>query len=114
LAWAGVKIIASKGAAGLPALSPIGIHPRMLLFSAVLIVLTTLLFGFAPAVQTLRLNLTESLRDGSANASAGLRPPSPRPPPAGVPAAAPGPRPPRRGALLRPRAAPLALGLRLL
>ncbi len=73
LAWAGVKIIAAKGAAGLPALSPIGIHPRMLLFAAALTLLTTLLFGFAPALQTLRLNLTESLRDGSANASAGRR-----------------------------------------
>ena len=73
LAWAGVKIIAAKGAAGLPALAPIGIHPRMLLFAAALTLLTTLLFGFAPALQTLRLNLTESLRDGSANASAGLR-----------------------------------------
>jgi len=73
LAWAGVKIIAAKGAAGLPALAPIGIHPRMLLFAAALSLLTTLLFGFAPALQTLRLNLTESLRDGSANASAGLR-----------------------------------------
>ncbi|HEY4231173.1 MAG TPA: ABC transporter permease [Thermoanaerobaculia bacterium] len=73
LAWAGVKVIAAKGAAGLPALAPIGIHPRMLLFAAALTLLTTLLFGFAPALQTLRLNLTESLRDGSANASAGLR-----------------------------------------
>ncbi|HEY2796601.1 MAG TPA: ABC transporter permease [Thermoanaerobaculia bacterium] len=73
LAWAGVKIIAARGAAGLPALSPIGIHPRMLLFAAALILLTTLLFGFAPAVQTLRLNLTESLRDGAMNASSGRR-----------------------------------------
>ncbi len=73
LAWAGVKVIAAKGAAGLPELSPIGIHPRMLLFAAALTLLTTLLFGFAPALQTLRLNLTESLRDGSANASAGHR-----------------------------------------
>ena len=34
LAWAGVRIIAAKGAAGLPALAPIGIHPPMLLFAA--------------------------------------------------------------------------------
>jgi predicted permease len=72
-AWAGVRVIAAKGAAGLPALSPIGIHPGMLGFAAALTLLTTFLFGFAPAVQTLRLNLTDSLRDGSANASAGLR-----------------------------------------
>jgi putative ABC transport system permease protein len=73
LAWVGVRVIAAKGAAGLPALAPIGIHPPMLLFAAALTLLTTFLFGFAPALQTLRLNLTESLRDGAANASAGLR-----------------------------------------
>ncbi len=73
LAWAGVRVIAAKGAAGLPALAPIGIHPPMLLFAAVLTILTTFLFGFAPAVQTLRLNLSESLRDGASNASAGRR-----------------------------------------
>jgi len=73
LAWAGVRIIAAKGAAGLPALAPIGIHPPMLLFAAALTLLTTFLFGFAPAVQTLRLNLSESLRDGATNASAGRR-----------------------------------------
>ena len=73
LAWAGVRLIAAKGAAGLPALAPIGIHPPMLLFSAVLTILTTFLFGFAPAVQTLRLNLSESLRDGASNSSVGRR-----------------------------------------
>ena len=73
LAWAGVRVIAAKGAAGLPALTPIAIHPPMLLFAAALTVATTFLFGFAPALQTLRLNLSESLRDGSANSSAGRR-----------------------------------------
>jgi predicted permease len=73
LAWAGVRIIAAKGAAGLPALAPIGVHPPMLLFAAALTLLTTFLFGFAPAVQTLRLNLSESLRDGASNSSAGRR-----------------------------------------
>ncbi|MEP6993473.1 MAG: ABC transporter permease [Acidobacteriota bacterium] len=73
LAWVGVRIIAARGAAGLPALTPIAIHPPMLLFAGALTILTTFLFGFAPAMQTLRLNLSESLRDGSANASAGRR-----------------------------------------
>ena len=59
----GVRLIAAHGAAGLPALAPLGIEPRMLLFAAALSILTTFLFGFAPAVQMLRLNLTESLRD---------------------------------------------------
>jgi putative ABC transport system permease protein len=71
LAWVGVRVIAARGAAGLPALAPIGIHPPMLLFAAALSILTTFLFGFAPAMQTLRLNLSESLRDGGSNSSAG-------------------------------------------
>jgi len=73
LAWAGVRLIASQEAVGLPAVSPIGIEPRMLLFAAALTVVTTLLFGFAPAVQTLRLNLSESLRESGSNASTGRR-----------------------------------------
>lgn len=73
LAWAGVRVIAAHGAAGMPALAPIGIEPRMLMFAGGLSILTTFLFGFAPAVQTLRLNLTEALRDSAANTSAGRR-----------------------------------------
>ena len=72
-AWAGVRAIAARGAAGLPALAPIGIEPRMLLFAGGLSILTTFLFGFAPAVQTLRLNLTEALRESASNTSSGRR-----------------------------------------
>ena len=71
-AWVGVRLIAAHGAAGLPALAPIGLEPRMLVFAAALVVLTTFLFGLAPALRMLRLNLSESLRDGAQNASAGL------------------------------------------
>ena len=67
-----MRLIAARGSAGLPALAPLGIEPRMLLFAAALSIVTTLLFGLAPALRSLRLNLTESLRDGAANASAGL------------------------------------------
>ncbi len=71
-AWLGVRAIAAHGAAGLPALSPISIEPRMLIFAAALTILTTFLFGLAPTVRMLRLNLSESLRDGAQSASAGL------------------------------------------
>jgi predicted permease len=74
LAAAGIRVIAARGSVGLPALSPIGIEPGMLLFTAALTVLTTLLFGLAPALRTLRLDLNESLRDGAAStASCGVR-----------------------------------------
>ena len=73
LAWVGVRLIAAHGAAGLPALAPLGIEPRMMFFAAALSILTTFLFGLAPAVQMLRWNLTESLRESAANTSAGLK-----------------------------------------
>jgi predicted permease len=73
LAWAGVRLVAARGAAALPAVAPIRIEWDMLLFAAALTVVTTLLFGLAPALKLLRLDLTESLRDGAASVSAGLR-----------------------------------------
>ena len=72
LAWEGIRVIAAHGAAGLPPLAPIRMEPRMLGFSAALTMLTTLLFGLAPALKTLRLDLSESLRDSAASTSAGL------------------------------------------
>jgi predicted permease len=72
-AWAGVRLLAARGAAGLPALSPLGLEPRMLLFAGALSILTTVLFGFAPVVQTLRLNLAGSLKESGASTSAGLK-----------------------------------------
>ncbi len=72
LAWAGVRLIAAHGSAGLPTLSPIGIEPRILLFAALLAGVTTLLFGLAPALRTLRPDLNESLRESAPNTSAGV------------------------------------------
>jgi predicted permease len=73
IAWTGIRILAVRGTAGLPTLAPIGVDIGMLGFAAVLTVATTFLFGFAPALQTLRLNLTEALRDGAGGQSAGIR-----------------------------------------
>ena len=71
IAWAGARAIAAGGAAGMPALAPIAISSSMLLFTVALSVVTTFLFGFAPVLQILRINLSESLRDGSPGSSAG-------------------------------------------
>jgi predicted permease len=72
LAWVGVRVIATKGAVGLPALAPLQVDRGILLFAGGLSILTTFLFGLAPALKTLRLNLVESLRDGAGTASAGV------------------------------------------
>jgi predicted permease len=73
LAWAGIRILAARATAGLPALGPIQIDAAMLGFAAALTLATTFVFGFAPALQTLRLNLTQALRDGAGGSSVGLR-----------------------------------------
>ncbi len=73
IAWGGIRVIAARGAAGLPTMAPIGIDAGMLAFAAALTLATTFIFGFAPALQTLRLNLTEALRDGAGGQSAGSR-----------------------------------------
>ncbi len=72
-AWICIRVIVARAAAGLPALAPIRIDSDMLLFAAALSGVTTLLFGLAPALRTLGLNLSESLRDGAGGASAGWR-----------------------------------------
>ena len=73
LAWAGVRLIAAEGAAGLPALAPLGVEKSLLAFAGALAVLTTFLFGFAPAMQAMRLDLAASLKDTASSTSAGLR-----------------------------------------
>jgi predicted permease len=73
LGWVGVRVVAAGGAAGLPTLAPIRMEPSVLTFAFGLSIATTLLFGLAPAARTLRLQLAESLRDGSASASSGVR-----------------------------------------
>jgi predicted permease len=48
-------------------------HPRILLFTAAVSVLTAILFGLAPAVRASRIQLTQSLRSLRASAAGGQR-----------------------------------------
>jgi putative ABC transport system permease protein len=73
LAWVGVRWISGRATWNLPVLAPIGIDFRMLLFAALLSAVTTFLFGLAPALRLLRLDLSQSLRDGAGGASAGWK-----------------------------------------
>jgi putative ABC transport system permease protein len=54
----------------LPRASEVGIDGNVMIFTLVVSVLTGLLFGLAPALQTSRTNLNETLKDGSRSGAA--------------------------------------------
>ncbi len=55
----------------LPPLAPVRLDLPVVLFTLVLGVVTTLVFGLAPALRTLRMNLLDSLREGNQQATVG-------------------------------------------
>ena len=78
LAWAGVTSLRSLLADRLPRVSEIHVSPEVLAFTAVLSLLTGILFGLAPSLQAARANLQERLKiggwqSGSATGSQRLR-----------------------------------------
>jgi predicted permease len=73
LAAAALRVLTSVDPNSLPPLSPVGLDWTVIAFTMVLAVVTTLVFGLAPAVRTLHVNLVESLREGSHNATIGGR-----------------------------------------
>jgi predicted permease len=70
LAVWGVDALVSLGPMALPRAQTVGLDARVLLFTLTLSLLTGLLFGLAPALQTTKPNLNESLKDRSRGATA--------------------------------------------
>jgi putative ABC transport system permease protein len=66
-----VAILPANQIAALPFLTNLQVDSRMLGFAFGVSVLTGILFGLAPAIQTSRLELTRILKEGGRNASAG-------------------------------------------
>lgn len=64
LAVWGVDALKSLNPGDLPRLSSIRISPAVLLFTLGVSLLTGILFGLAPVMQTLRLNLNDALKEG--------------------------------------------------
>ena len=64
LAAAGLRALTTLDPTSLPPLAPVGLDLTVVLFTLVLGVVTTIVFGLAPALRTLRVNLVESLREG--------------------------------------------------
>jgi predicted permease len=71
LAWAGVAVLRAWLPAGLPRVASIGIDYRVLLAAVAAAVVTGLIFGIVPALQSARPDLVNSLKEGGRSATAG-------------------------------------------
>ncbi len=71
LAAAGLRVLMTLDPTSLPPLAPVRLDLAVVLFTLVLGVITTLVFGLAPALRTLRLNLVDSLREGNQQSTVG-------------------------------------------
>jgi putative ABC transport system permease protein len=65
VAAAALDVLKSQAPGNIPRLAEISIAPQVLLFTAVLSIVTGLLFGIAPALRGSRLDLTEGLKVAS-------------------------------------------------
>jgi putative ABC transport system permease protein len=73
LAGIGLRVLMAVDPTSLPPLAPVRLDWIVLAFTLVIGVATTILFGLAPAIRTLRINLVESLREGGQSTVGGHR-----------------------------------------
>ena len=73
LAAGALQLLIRIDPTSLPPLAPVQLNGTVIVFTIVLALVTTLLFGLAPALRTLHVNLVESLREGGQNATIGGR-----------------------------------------
>jgi len=71
LAAAGLRVLMTLDPTSLPPLAPVRLDLTVVLFTLLLGVITTLVFGLAPALRTRRLNLVDSLREGNQQSTVG-------------------------------------------
>jgi putative ABC transport system permease protein len=71
IAWAGVKLLVSLDPGSVPRLMDIKVDQTVLMFALVISVLTGLLFGVVPALQSGRAQLAEALKESGRGTSAG-------------------------------------------
>ena len=64
LASIGLRVLMAVDPTSLPPLAPVRLDWTVVAFTLVLGVVTTIVFGLAPALRTLRVNLVDSLREG--------------------------------------------------
>jgi len=73
LAWAGVKALLALIPVTLPFWMKIDVDGAVLAFNIAVSLLTSVVFGLIPALQSSKLNLTESLKEGAKGSQGGAR-----------------------------------------
>jgi predicted permease len=73
LASGALRVLTSVDPTSLPPLAPVRLDMTVIAFTLLVAVVTTLLFGLAPALRTLHVDLSESLREGGQHATVGAR-----------------------------------------
>ncbi len=71
LALAGVRFLAWWNPANIPRVADVSLDLRVLGFTAIVALVTSVLFSIVPAFRALRVDLNDSLKDGSQSASSG-------------------------------------------
>src|SRR4029434_4374903 len=69
-AW-GARLLAWWNPASIPRVASVTVDTRVLLFTIAIALLTTIVFSLAPSIRLLRSDLTESMKEGGANATTG-------------------------------------------
>lgn len=72
IAFGGVKLLIAFGPSNIPRLKEIGVDASVLVFTLVLSLLTSVIFGLVPALQATRPDLNESLKEGGKSSSGGV------------------------------------------
>ncbi len=71
IAWGGMQLVAASDLAGIPRAGDVHLDSVILAFAALLTVITSLACASAPALRASDIALTDALKDGAQNATAG-------------------------------------------
>ena len=73
LAFAAVRYVAWWNPANIPRVASVGLDARVLAFTALVALLTSIVFSLAPALRARRVDLTDALKDGQTTSGGGAR-----------------------------------------
>jgi putative ABC transport system permease protein len=73
LAYWGIQLLLALAPDNIPRLNEITIDPRVLIFTLAISLLTGLIFGLVPALQSSRPDLSDALKEGARGSTAGSR-----------------------------------------